>query len=479
MQYNLETFSSDLIIERLVEWFNAQPIQDRTVSNGELFIVKVKVLANATGEPVFVIGTDPTTSDPSRWYMGESVFMWVGPTGTNLTATESSFFEMSRNVPAPLNVLTTFATLGTAPSEPIVRRMAFGMNYSSGSSNSAPYANWTVGISQDGKVEMDVHGSYYMNPPNSLLNLPEVMDVTSGSGFVAARTVDNDVYVWGENNSIHPNIYNGPVQIMYDPQTEYAMKAKRIAALKGLLIFIREDGTLGYVGETYQTRLQDEPYSLSQFQNVKDIRGYYWYDYNNTFDGYELLSILMEDGTLKFWGWRSQQGDEYEAVPNWSEFEVNILSIGGAYDPVTNVKDVAFNRYRALVLHTDGTVSEYGGSGYYLNIPDSDKVVAIAATIEGGLGALTESGDVYVSPSPYSLWSKWWEGCTLLSGGWDYIIAAVGGTSKQGYSSYYGSNGFDLDVIPAQIQGGVETAALNLHAPQASEVNFITVRYEF
>ena len=166
MAHSQEYFSTETTLPKLVEWFNAQPASARTVAAGELFMIRVKVLQVADGDVQFVVGTDPVSGDDSRWYVGDSVFMWVGPSGSNLTATESSFFEMSRNVPAPLNVLTTFATLGTAPSEPIVRRMAFGMNYSSGSSNSAPYANWTVGISQDGKVEMDVHGSYYMNPPS-------------------------------------------------------------------------------------------------------------------------------------------------------------------------------------------------------------------------------------------------------------------------------------------------------------------------
>lgn len=475
MALSQEFFSTETTLPKLVEWFNSQPSSARTVTAGELFVIRVKVVQVADGDVQFVVGADPVATDDSRWYMGESVFMWVGPTGTNLTATESSFFEMSRNVPVSLNVIATNAWIGTGSNEAVVRRMAYGMDYNSGADMNAPYANWIVAISQNGRVSIDVQGSYYMNPPNSLDSLPEVLDAATGSGYVAVRTIDNDVYVWGDNNQIHDMIYNGPVKIEYDPQTGSTMKATRIAALSKLLIFVRENGTLGYVGETYGSRLQTDPDSLEQFSDVKDIRGYYWYDPSSPESiGYELLYIIHNDGTLKTWGWKKENG-----LLDWSELNVPALAIGGAYNPVTDVKDVAFNHDRAIVLHTDGTTTEFGTNGYHLSVLD-ETVVAVAATITGKLAALTSTGDVHISLDSSGAWTQTWEGCTMLSGGWDYFIAAPGGTSKTYYHDYYSLNAGTFDADPAQIQAGVRMAAFNLADPaRASESAFFEVRVAF
>lgn len=466
MAYTQEFFSSEATLPKLVEWFNSQPATSRSVVAGELFMIRVKVAQSTSGEAEFIIGNDTTTADPSRWYMGESVFMWVGPSGTNLTATTSSFFEISRNVPMAYNVVAMEGYIGT-PGGAVVRRMAHGVNYSSGDFMSAPYASWTIGISASGRVSMQAMGSSYTSPspPNSLDNLPEVLDATSGQGFVAVRTVDNDVYVWGENTSIHQNIYNGPVHLEVE-QNGYGdtpLKAKRIAALSKVLIFLREDGTLGYVGDPYQTGLYFG-LSLDQFENVRDIRGYYWYDhqYNPDF-GYELLYITLEDGSLQTWGWRQngyKDDGSWEVDLTWVPSDVPALAVGDQYNPVRDVEDVAFNKDRALVLHTDGTITLYGNS-YGLPEVIDGKVVQVASTDVGGLAFRTESGQLFTSQTPYSMWRLPLENATWVSGGFDWFAA----TTSDGwtYNDYYGMDNMShhYDNKLSQIQAGATFAAVS------------------
>lgn len=104
MSVSQEFFSKEKTLPRLIDWFNNLPAGQRTVAPGEMFIIRVKAIENEHGEPIFLI--QQTTSDiPGGYnYMGESVFLWIGETGENLVATDSSFFELSRQVQTTINV---------------------------------------------------------------------------------------------------------------------------------------------------------------------------------------------------------------------------------------------------------------------------------------------------------------------------------------------------------------------------------------
>lgn len=119
MKYTEEFFSSEVTLPRLVEWFNSQPIEDRQVSPGEFFIVKVKAIMTNSGEPKFLIGNGDTFEDATGDYLGESTFIWVGERGASLVANDDSFFEISKHVPNKMNVRVMSGSL-TLPAAPLV-----------------------------------------------------------------------------------------------------------------------------------------------------------------------------------------------------------------------------------------------------------------------------------------------------------------------------------------------------------------------
>lgn len=95
---NVETLGSSLIKIRLVNWFNTQTAEERTIPPGQTYIIKVTAVETTTGLPTFAITTDPTTNDPSRVYIGDATYMWIGQTGSPATAVLSSFFELSKTI---------------------------------------------------------------------------------------------------------------------------------------------------------------------------------------------------------------------------------------------------------------------------------------------------------------------------------------------------------------------------------------------
>lgn len=110
-----EYMAADWITPRLATWFNAQSSAERTIAPGQLYIIKVTILLNSDGQPVFVVGSDPTTADPARKYLGDATYLWIGPTGTPQTATVDSFFELSKTVEPTIRVVpyTLTVTEGT------------------------------------------------------------------------------------------------------------------------------------------------------------------------------------------------------------------------------------------------------------------------------------------------------------------------------------------------------------------------------
>lgn len=112
-----QTFASDKILAKLVSYFNALPLDQRTVQYTDIPMFKVQLVDNGLGEDI-VIG-NAVTVDPSK-YIGEAVYMWIGGAGPNKIATRNSFFEVSKflNPVTPVNIRHDMSSYIGAPTWP-------------------------------------------------------------------------------------------------------------------------------------------------------------------------------------------------------------------------------------------------------------------------------------------------------------------------------------------------------------------------
>lgn len=114
-----QTFPSDLIIPKLVEFFNSLPSDVRVIEPNDMTLFNVKIVQDSTGGVQFQIGDQSTAGGD---YIGEATFMWCGERGVVATASSRSFVEISKF----LNATTTSSTPGTTtpgtttPTEPSV-----------------------------------------------------------------------------------------------------------------------------------------------------------------------------------------------------------------------------------------------------------------------------------------------------------------------------------------------------------------------
>lgn len=101
---SIQTFSQDLTLPPLIEWFNGQDAVDRVIADTELYIIRVKAfeVAGEEGEEsrtYFVISPTSDDYDSEDKYLGESVFMWIGPRGIDAISTAADWYELSKAVP--------------------------------------------------------------------------------------------------------------------------------------------------------------------------------------------------------------------------------------------------------------------------------------------------------------------------------------------------------------------------------------------
>lgn len=102
---SVELLSPQWVMPRLLAWFNTQSAQDRTIPINQMYLIKVTVLNTANGTPVFVVGSDPSTADPEREYLGDVTYLWVGPTGAPTVAVEAHFFELAKTIQPYITVV--------------------------------------------------------------------------------------------------------------------------------------------------------------------------------------------------------------------------------------------------------------------------------------------------------------------------------------------------------------------------------------
>ncbi len=113
-----QTFPSDLIIPKLVEFFNSLPSDVRVIEPNDMTLFNVKIVQDTTGQVQFQIGDQSTAGGD---YIGEATFMWAGERGVVATASSTSFIEVSKflNVAASTTPDTTNPGT-TTPSQPTV-----------------------------------------------------------------------------------------------------------------------------------------------------------------------------------------------------------------------------------------------------------------------------------------------------------------------------------------------------------------------
>lgn len=401
MKFNPEFFSSEVIMQRLVEWFNTQPLNQRTITAGEFVIIRVKVLVTPNGEPVFIIGSDPSDiADPTREYIGEAVFIWVGPRGTDLTATISSFFEISKfvNSTTSVNIRPFNAVVKYPPVRPPLLRMAYGWQ-----NPSVQTGGFSVGLTGRGVPDV-IPSDPYTDPTFPLEN---ITDLSTYGASVAARRADGTVWGWGGYFS-HP-IYQ--LQSTAPSQIPFDRSVRRIVMLNNALVALHDDGTISMLGDTAYTPIDISTNpnwgdawttggfdgmlpNISDYTNIVDIKGYARTIQGDDSEMFEQYVILQHaDGHLAAWGARF----DFTNPPTVIGGPLAIIN----QTPVTQTDTFDVNHGLLFTLHSSGEVSLVGESSSSFDITaqvDGELCVKVAVTANGSIGYIDTQGRAYVYP---------------------------------------------------------------------------------
>lgn len=458
MNFVPEFFASEMVLPRLVEWFNGQEEEARHVVSGEMFIIRVKVLENESGEPIFAINTDPAAEDPSRKYIGETVYLWIGPSGQNLTATSNSFFELSKFIQSDGGMMTVIPFNGTiftaGQVAEIIRRMGYGVNYTYGQDG---YSGNTYGLTPDGTVEARSDLESYMAP---VITQKFKTVVNGGTEWAAGLTDDGQLYIWGGDNVMAEN---GPTPTLVDVGGN---PIKQIAALYKSVVMIMEDGTLRLFGSANNTP-ESWDWEPSYFFNqpklseittpAVDIRGFYQIIPAQGEDEAKMdqwAFITLSDNSVMVWGSRTSYFFSSPAPDN-GHYTITDL-IGNHSFTGSPIKDVRGCTTGVLVLKEDNTVELFGNDNYTLTsggemgFPGSTGIAQIAVTQTGILCLLTIARELWAidTKSSTPTWSNPSSEGIFLSAGYDhYIMLTNYGTI---YSSFFGDFvpvSFDQDPI--------------------------------
>ncbi len=470
MNFQQEYFGSELALPRLVEWFNAQPVNDRKVLPGELFIIRVKVLENSSGEPEFVVGNDPTTNDPSRVFVGESVYLWVAGAGDALVATETSFYELSKFLPtaSAINITGFNGTIFVEGAAEIIRRMGYGYNFDS---DNLGENGQTLGLTADGTMEVRSDIDYYIDIETSL-KFKTV--ISGGHNWAAGLTNDGKVYSWGGYSPVVPN------HALPEPQLiSGSLVVKQIAPLYSALVMLLADGTLESYGSmvdtpdagTQSSTDYGELGPLSEFTDVADIRGHaskvseWRVDLGELHIDYEQwLYILKNDGSIVIWGSHTPQ----DGWNNGGVDNSDLTDFVGMHIDVDNIPavDIQGGRQTVVTLLENGMVNIYGPDITLDNglanseeedpiWPGNGNIKMIAVSGKGDIAVVKTDGEFWHIYAEENVWRNPWGNIELISAGYDYFIAV------DNQISVYTTDGTEeMDVtlpsMPTAIQGGID-----------------------
>lgn len=473
MKFNPEFFSSEVIMQRLVEWFNAQPLNQRTITAGEFVIIRVKVLVTPNGEPVFIIGTDPSDiGDPFRKYIGEAAFVWVGPRGTDLTATSTSFFEISKfvHVVPEVNVVPFNATLKFPPALPPVYRMSYMWENTFDAEG-----GYSIGLTAAGVPEV-VPYMYYEEPSAPVSNMT---DVSSYGKAVAARRDDGTVWGWGGNYSHFVSAFRD----QYPSQIPFDKPVRRIVVLTGVIIALYEDGTLAIRGDQQWTPhgvntnpawgsawatngFTDMEPNITNYTDIADIKGYsYSTESGNRLEQYVVLQ--RNDGSLAAWG-AIFTNILYGGTP--AVAGGYLATVNQSINTISQVDTFECNKGLIFALHLNGELTLFGEDSARFDVTtqlDGELGIKVAVTGNGSVGYLDDTGRAYVYPlSNFGISSDGWirmtgnnslDKITDISAGQDHVIVLtetheIAGISEA--SSGVWTDNYQLEEAPRQIFAG-------------------------
>lgn len=92
---NPQSFSQDVILPKLVEYFNSLDAAARTISSSDLPLFKISVVKDGSGQEQVVVGDIAVAEEK---YIGDATYTWIGQRGIAVFATTADFFEISRYV---------------------------------------------------------------------------------------------------------------------------------------------------------------------------------------------------------------------------------------------------------------------------------------------------------------------------------------------------------------------------------------------
>lgn len=94
MTIEVKSFDVDLILPKLVKYFNSLPSSQRIIQANDFPVYAIKVIG--TEDDVEVIVGEPDYSIPDSEYVGEANYTWVGERGIAATATAESFLMLGK-----------------------------------------------------------------------------------------------------------------------------------------------------------------------------------------------------------------------------------------------------------------------------------------------------------------------------------------------------------------------------------------------
>lgn len=427
-EIDYQTFPTDVILPGLVEWFNSQPAEMRSIKGTEFAVFRVRVVEDSNGAISMVVGSEPYIAVGSKYKL-EATFLWKGERGNDLVATASSFFEISKFIVPPeapiigggsINIRPFVGTVALPETAQVVYvKMSYGFE-KWGTTPSA------VGVDGAGVLDVQTNDYYFdIDSPES-----GFIETVCGKGWGAARKADGTVYAWGDNSYFPTDSgWNTGMlnKLMFDGYTSNAT-VKSIAALYDVLMVVDGDGNMFHVGNTYN-------YTPPVANGVKQIQSFIRFD---TMDSsyQETLVIEYESGAFDIWAYNNQSEGPHEIVdekPNiveaplvvrasyqtgavvtaentlltwgmtnpsdqlaylnsyggmYQDFDINVVdvqigdrgdfyilyndgwSLGYSWANESwtwheNVVQISCGYKHTLILHTDGSVTGHGDNSYY------------------------------------------------------------------------------------------------------------------